>query len=53
LSDFSFWAWGWNFEKAHSILHKVHEIIMWGWAENKSCQGPEYVHILSSRVWSI
>ncbi len=23
-------AKGWNFEKAHSILHKVSEIIMWG-----------------------
>ena len=23
-------AQGWNFEKAHSILHKVREIVMWG-----------------------
>ena len=22
---------GWNFKKAHSILHKVQEIIMFGW----------------------
>ncbi len=39
---------GWNFEKAHSILHKVREIVkfvMWGWSENTSCQGPEHVHI--------
>ena len=38
-------AMGWNFEKAHSILHKVREIIMWGWSENTSCQGPEHAHI--------
>jgi len=38
-------AVGWNFEKAHSILHKVREIVMWGWSENTSCQGPEHAHI--------
>jgi hypothetical protein len=38
-------AKGWNFEKAHSILHKVREIVMWGWSENTSCQGPEHAHI--------
>jgi hypothetical protein len=38
-------AKGWCFEKAHSILHKVREIIMWGWSENTSCQGPEHAHI--------
>jgi len=38
-------AHGWNFEKAHSILHKVREIVMWGWSENTSCQGPEHAHI--------
>ena len=38
-------ALGWNFEKAHSILHKVREIVMWGWSENTSCQGPEHAHI--------
>ena len=38
-------AKGWTFEKAHSILHKVREIIMWGWSENTSCQGPEHAHI--------
>jgi hypothetical protein len=30
----------WNFEKAHSILHKVRVIIMWGNSENSSCQAP-------------
>jgi hypothetical protein len=33
-------AQGWNFEKAHSILHRVREIVMWSWSENTSCQGP-------------
>ncbi len=32
---------GWrNFEKAHSILHKVHEIVL-GNSDNTSCQAPE------------
>ena len=31
----------WNFEKAHSILHKVREIILWGNSDNCSCQSPE------------
>ena len=31
----------WNFEKAHSILHKVRDIILWGSSDNTSCQGPE------------
>ena len=31
----------WNFEKAHSILHKVHEIVLWGNSDNTSCQSPE------------
>jgi hypothetical protein len=40
----------WNFEKAHSILHKVSEIVLWGNSDNTSCQAPEvstnvYVHI--------
>ena len=38
-------ASGWNFEKAHSILHKVREIVMWGNTDNKSCQGAEHAHI--------
>jgi hypothetical protein len=36
---------GWNFEKAHSILHKVRDIILFGWSENFSHQGPEHGHI--------
>ncbi len=31
----------WYFEKAHSILHKVREIILWGNSDSASCQGPE------------
>ena len=31
----------WNFEKAHSILHKVCEIVLWGNSDNISCQAPE------------
>jgi hypothetical protein len=30
LPDWVGGAKGWNFENAHSILHKVHEIVMWG-----------------------
>jgi hypothetical protein len=36
----------WNFEKAHSILHKVREIILWGNSDNTSCQAPEVCDIL-------
>ena len=32
---------GWNFEKAHSILHKVRDILLFGWSENFSHQGPD------------
>ncbi len=28
----------WNFEKAHSILYKVRQIVLWGNSENTSCQ---------------
>ena len=40
----------WNFEKAHSILHKVREIVLWGNSDNTTCQAPEvstnmYVHV--------
>ena len=31
----------WNFEKAHSILHKVREIVLWGNSDNCSCQALE------------
>ena len=35
----------WKLEKAHSILHKVRELILFGWSENFSTQGPEHCHI--------
>ncbi len=35
----------WKFEKAHSILHKVREPLLFGWSENVSTQGPEHCHI--------
>ena len=38
-------ASGWNFEKAHSILHKVSEIVLWGNSDNTSCQGAEHANI--------
>ena len=31
-------AEGWNFEKAHSILHKVLDLVLFGWSENYSTQ---------------
>jgi hypothetical protein len=31
----------WKFEKAHSILHKVRELLLFGWSKNISTQGPE------------
>ena len=45
----------WNFEKAHSILHKVREIVLWGNSDNTSCQAPEvntnvYVHVCTYYV---
>ncbi len=44
---------GWNFEKAHSILHKVREIVLWGNSDNTSCQAPkvstlQYIHVHTS-----
>ena len=36
---------GWKSEKVHSIIHKVRDIIMFGWSENFSTQGPEHCHI--------
>jgi hypothetical protein len=36
---------GWKFEKAHSIPHKVRKLILFGWSENFSTQGPEHCHI--------
>ena len=44
----------WNFEKAHSILHKVREIILWGNSDNTSCQAPEVCDILScTAIYSV
>jgi hypothetical protein len=36
---------GSNFEKAHSILHKARDILLFGWSENFGHQGPEHGHI--------
>ena len=39
-------ASSWNFEKEHSILHNVSEIVpLWGNSDNTSCQGAEHAHI--------
>ncbi len=40
----------WNFEKAHSTLHNVREIILWGNSDNTSCQGPEVCICMYSYV---
>ena len=37
---------GWKFEKAHSILHKVREIILFGWTENFSTQVYYMIYIM-------
>ena len=54
---------GWNFEKAHSILHKVREIVMWGNSDNTSCQAPEvccwtlltpvYIPVCTGMYWYV
>ena len=41
----------WNFEKAHSFLHKVHKIMFWGNTDNTLCRSPEacsctYLYVL-------
>ena len=33
---------GWNYENAHSIIHKVRDILLLGWSEDFSHQGPEH-----------
>ena len=38
-------ASGCNFEKAHSILYKIREIVPWGNSDNTSCQGADHAHI--------
>jgi hypothetical protein len=45
----------WNFEKSHSILYKVCEIVLWGNSDNTSCQAPEvstnvHVHVCTSFI---
>ncbi len=40
----------WNFEKAHSILHKVREIILWGNSDNTTCQGPDVCSDISINI---
>ena len=39
---------GWNFEKPHSVVHKVRAIIFFGWSEIFGHQGPEHGHIDTS-----
>jgi len=39
---------GWKIEKAHSILHKAREIIMFGWSENFSTQ--VYIMLYNSNI---
>ena len=43
----------WNFEKAHSILHKVREIVLWGNSDSTSCQAPEVRSriLIGNEVW--
>jgi hypothetical protein len=36
---------GWNFEKAHSILHKESDILLFCWSEKFAHQGHEHGHI--------
>ena len=49
---------GCNFEKAHSTLHKVREIVLWCNSDNTSCQAPEvstlqYVHVYTSMYFYV
>jgi hypothetical protein len=43
----------WNFEKAHSILHKVREIVLWGNSDNTSCQAPEVSKHVCTRFYIV
>ena len=45
-------AAGWNFEKAHSILHKVREILLYGWSENFSTQAI-VLHFICDVIYDI
>jgi hypothetical protein len=48
---------GWNIKKAHSILYKVRDILLFGWSKNFSHQGPEHEHnaatLITASVWLI
>jgi len=43
----------WNFEKAHSIPHKVREIVLWGNSDNTSCQAPEVSKHVCTRLYIV
>ncbi len=45
----------WNFEKAHSILHKVRATVLWGNTDNTSCQAAPEVRswYILVRTWYI
>ncbi len=42
-----------NFEKAHSILHKVREIVWWGNSDNTSCQAPQRYVLVHTITYSV
>ena len=45
---------GWNFEKAHSILHKASEIVMWGNSESQTTPAARVLStptMTSSKQW--
>ncbi len=44
---------GWNFEKAHSILHKVRDILLLGWSENFSHLDLSTAILAIASVWLI
>ena len=44
---------GWNFDKAHSILHKVRDIIMWGNSDNISCALDEDLQDLATGIGDV
>ena len=41
---------GWNFWKAHAILHQAMERMMYGYSEITSAQGSESAHKVKSRL---
>jgi hypothetical protein len=44
-------ASAWKFEKAHSILHKVRELIMFGWSRISVPRGQSTVTLTSVKQW--